>query len=46
MLNLRADLHIHTYYSDGLMSPAEVVAVAKNNGVRLIAVTEDRKSVV
>ncbi len=40
MLNLRADLHIHTYYSDGLMSPAEVVAVAKNNGVRLIAVTD------
>lgn len=37
---IRADLHIHTYYSDGLLSPAEVVAEAKANGVELISVTD------
>ena len=37
---IRADLHIHTYYSDGLVTPGEVVAEAKRNGVRLIAVTD------
>lgn len=37
---IRADLHIHTYYSDGLISPAEVVASAKNNGVKLISITD------
>ncbi len=37
---IRADLHIHTYYSDGLQSPEDVVSGAKNNGVNLIAVTD------
>lgn len=37
---MRADLHVHTYCSDGRMSPAEVVEEAKNNGVRLLAVTD------
>ncbi len=37
---MRADLHIHTYYSDGALSPAEVVAEANKNGVELIAVTD------
>jgi hypothetical protein len=37
---MRADLHIHTYYSDGVMSPADVVTEAKKNGVDVIAVTD------
>lgn len=37
---IRADLHIHTYYSDGLQSPEDVVNAAKANGVNLIAVTD------
>ncbi|MDE6441235.1 MAG: PHP domain-containing protein [Clostridia bacterium] len=35
-----ADLHVHTYYSDGLMPPCEVVLKAKQNGVGLLAVTD------
>ncbi len=37
---IRADLHIHTYYSDGGQSPADVVNAAKARGVGLIAVTD------
>lgn len=37
---IRADLHIHTYYSDGLQSPQDVVNIAKSRGVNLIAVTD------
>ncbi len=40
MVNLRADLHIHTYYSDGLLSPAEVVALAAANGLDVISITD------
>lgn len=36
----RADLHTHTYYSDGRQSPAELITEAANNGVGLIAVTD------
>lgn len=35
-----ADLHVHTYYSDGLFSPLEVASIAKKNGVDLVAVTD------
>lgn len=34
------DLHIHTYYSDGTMSPKEVVEDAKNKGLGIIAITD------
>ena len=37
---IRADLHVHTYYSDGLLSPAEVVAEGIKNGLNAIAVTD------
>lgn len=37
---IRADLHVHTYYSDGAMSPEEVVNEAKVNGLGFIAVTD------
>ena len=37
---MRADLHIHTYYSDGLQSPDDVAIAAKSNGVELISITD------
>lgn len=37
---IRADLHIHTYYSDGGQSPADVVAAAAARGIGLISVTD------
>lgn len=37
---MRADLHVHTYYSDGGQSPADVVRAAKRRGVDLISVTD------
>ena len=37
---IRADLHIHTYYSDGKHSPAEVAKMARENGVDLISVSD------
>ncbi len=37
---IRADMHIHTYYSDGAQSPCDVVAGARRAGVNLIAVTD------
>ena len=37
---MRADLHVHTYFSDGLQSPDDVARIAKNNGVELVSVTD------
>lgn len=37
---MRADLHLHTYYSDGLQSPDDIAATAKANGVELVSVTD------
>ncbi|MDE7452970.1 MAG: PHP domain-containing protein [Clostridia bacterium] len=37
---MRADLHVHTYYSDGLISPEEVAAAASAEGLNLVAVTD------
>lgn len=34
------DLHIHTYYSDGTMSPKEVVEYAKRKNLGIIAITD------
>lgn len=34
------DLHLHTYYSDGEFSPAEIVAAASQKGLALIAITD------
>lgn len=41
---IRADMHIHTYYSDGGQSPADVVNAARRNGVNLISVTDHDNS--
>jgi len=34
------DLHLHSYYSDGELSPAEVVRAAKKKGVKNLALTD------
>jgi len=34
------DLHTHSYYSDGIFSPAEVVRKAKENGIKNLALTD------
>lgn len=41
---IRADMHVHTYYSDGAQSPADVIAGAKRAGVNLISVTDHDNS--
>ncbi len=37
---IRADMHIHTYYSDGTQSPADVIAAARKAGLGLVCVTD------
>lgn len=37
---MKADLHTHTYYSDGTFSPKEVVLLARERGVKILAVTD------
>lgn len=37
---MRADLHLHSVFSDGHYSPEEVCIRAKNNGVELISITD------
>ena len=34
------DLHLHTYYSDGTMSPEELIVLARKNKVETIAITD------
>ena len=36
----RADLHCHTYYSDGELSPRAVVEEARRIGLRALAITD------
>lgn len=35
-----ADLHVHSWHSDGTLSPAQIVEAAKKNGVGLLAVAD------
>ena len=37
---MRADLHLHSVYSDGLNSPDEICRLAKLRGVELISITD------
>ena len=37
---MRADLHIHTYYSDGAYPPAQIAAMAREAGLSLISMTD------
>lgn len=41
---IKADMHVHTYYSDGAQSPADVIAAARRAGVGLISVTDHDNS--
>lgn len=36
----KADLHIHTHYSDGLLSPQEIVTHVKAREIRTISITD------
>lgn len=38
--NIKADLHSHTFYSDGKFSPSELVKKAKNLGLKYLAITD------
>ncbi|MCD8205100.1 MAG: PHP domain-containing protein [Clostridia bacterium] len=40
MRDLKADMHVHTYYSDGTQSPEEAVKKAKENGVDFVVLTD------
>ncbi|MBW2995058.1 PHP domain-containing protein [Candidatus Woesearchaeota archaeon] len=35
-----ADLHTHSHYSDGLMSPTQLVRLAKKRGIKYLALTD------
>ena len=35
-----ADLHIHSYYSDGNVSPEGILEIAKNNNIKCISITD------
>jgi predicted metal-dependent phosphoesterase TrpH len=37
---MSADLHLHTYFSDGTYSPEELAALAKQSGLRAVALTD------
>jgi predicted metal-dependent phosphoesterase TrpH len=36
----RVDLHVHTFFSDGVMAPEEVVARARERGLAAVAITD------
>ena len=37
---MRADLHMHSYYSDGALSPEQLMDEAKRLGIELISITD------
>jgi len=39
-LDIKADLHCHSYYSDGTLSPTDVLELAASNDVELLALTD------
>jgi predicted metal-dependent phosphoesterase TrpH len=38
--NSYIDLHIHSTYSDGLLSPAEIIQIASKRGLKAISITD------
>ena len=40
MLNYRADLHLHTNYSDGVLSPSKLIDLAKKKDLSVISITD------
>ncbi|MBU5592802.1 PHP domain-containing protein [Clostridium sp. MSJ-4] len=39
-MDIRADFHLHTTASDGMLNPRELVVLAKDQGLDLIAITD------
>jgi len=39
-MDFRADLHIHSYFSDGTMSPEEILYLAKENNLAGLSITD------
>ena len=37
---MKVDLHVHTTASDGLLSPTDIIAKAKENGLNTIAIAD------
>ena len=35
-----ADLHIHSSYSDGILTPEQIVSLAKKQGIKYISITD------
>ena len=42
---MKSDLHIHTYYSDGVFSPEKIVDTALDVGLDVIALTDHDNAV-
>ena len=40
MITGYADLHIHSYYSDGTQSPQEIIDIALSKNINIIAITD------
>jgi predicted metal-dependent phosphoesterase TrpH len=38
--NIRADLHTHTVYSDGYLTPEQLISKAKSAGLAYLAITD------
>jgi len=38
--NVRVDLHTHTFFSDGTLSPKQLINAAKDAGVKILAITD------
>ncbi len=39
-MEFKADLHTHTTYSDGILKPVELLALAKNRGISAISIVD------
>lgn len=40
MFHKKANLHLHTIYSDGIMTPRQILAAAKKRGFGIVAITD------
>ncbi|MFA5367970.1 MAG: PHP domain-containing protein, partial [Dehalococcoidia bacterium] len=39
-MSKRVDLHLHTTYSDGRLTPGELIQIAAEQGIGVIAITD------
>ncbi|VVB79350.1 PHP domain protein [uncultured archaeon] len=44
MINKYIDLHTHTYYSDGVLTPTDNARIARINGIDILAITDHDKT--